>query len=264
MDGPRPGRPKKADRKVHRLIASVLGQCPSVFGYLFTIWTVLSLRAHVSNVLGYTLSTSTIRRVLHNLNYRWKRPRHTISKRDPQARAKIKKLLSCIRPGINIVFADETDVHLLPTLRAMWAKVGKQVRILTPGSNQKRSIFGGLNVRTGELIHYISQRKRAVDFIAFLEKLVVAYPKGKLYVVLDNCSIHRAKAVQEWVPKHPHVEFVFLPLYSPHLNPIEKVWWRLKGTITANKLYSSINELIKTVERFFSKMTPDELQRLVA
>ena len=49
-----------------------------------------------------------------------------------------------------VIFIDESDVHLLPPLRAMWMPPGKQVRIPTPGNNKKKAIFGGMDVLNGK------------------------------------------------------------------------------------------------------------------
>ena len=63
----------------------------------------------------------------------------------------------------------------------------------TPGQNVKRTIFGALDARTGALHQLIRPRKRAVDFIAFLDHLAQAYPTGEVVLVLDNVITHDAK-----------------------------------------------------------------------
>jgi len=54
-----------------------------------------------------------------------------------------------------VLYEDECDIHLLPPLRAMWMKKAKQVRIPTPGTNDRRSIFGALDIRTGTWVYQI-------------------------------------------------------------------------------------------------------------
>ena len=63
-----------------------------------------------------------------------------------------------------ILYGDESRIQLLPLVRAMWHWVGQQLRIPTPGSNVTRTLFGALNIRTGQWIHLVRQRMRKEDF----------------------------------------------------------------------------------------------------
>lgn len=58
-------------------------------------------------------------------------------------------------------------------------------------------------------------------FITFLERLTKQQQR-KLYWIVDRHPVHQAQAVQDWLARHTHqFELVFLPPYSPHLNPVE-------------------------------------------
>ena len=73
------------------------------------------------------------------------------------------------------------------------------------------------------------QAYRAEDVVAFLRLLLRKIP-GKLLVIWDGASIHRAKAIKEFLAagaaKRLHLER--LPGYAPDLNPQEGVWYLLK------------------------------------
>jgi transposase len=104
----------------------------------------------------------------------------------------------------------------------MWMKRAKQVRILTPSTNSKKSIFGAIDIRTGKWSYQIFDRKRSEQFIDFLNHIVRLYPTRRIQIVLDNCSIHKANFVDEWLTSHPRVRLYYLPCYMPQLNPVEK------------------------------------------
>ena len=59
------------------------------------------------------------------------------------------------------------------------------------------------------------------NFIAFLRKIREANPEKRIVIVLDNFKTHRAKKVREEAEKL-NLVLVYLPPYSPDLNPIEK------------------------------------------
>jgi transposase len=75
LDAPRAGRPEVAPELSAEQIGEVLGSDPRTLGYASTTWTVPLLARHLQQ-LGQPVSERTLRRRLHALGYRWKRPRH--------------------------------------------------------------------------------------------------------------------------------------------------------------------------------------------
>jgi transposase len=225
------------------------------------------LVAHLAAGCGRHLGASTVRRALQALGFRWRRPRHALP-RDPDAAAKLWALATQLWQATAetvILCQDESDVHLLPVLRAMWMRVGQQVRIPTPGGNRKRTVFGALHLESGQWTYALTVRKRAVEFVAFLEQVCLAYPERPLLLIVDNASIHTAKVVQAWLVDHPQVTLGYLPTYSGHqYNPVEKVWWRMKGKVAANRLHGSVEALEDAVHEFFASFTPEDALRLAA
>jgi transposase len=266
-DRPRSGRPPKADAAAQAALGRAVDQAPSAGGYLAGYWTLAMLAAHLAAVAGVALGASTVRRALRGLGYRWRRPRHEL-RRDPEAGTKLWALADRLwhAPAEAVVLClDECDIHLLPVLRAMWMRRGQQRRVPTPGGNRKRAVFGALEPETGAWHYAVTARRRAVEFVAFLEQLAAAYPGRPLLVALDNASIHTAKVVQAWLAAHPSVELLYLPSYSGHEhNPVEKVWWRLKDRVAANRLHGSLDALVATVHEFFAAFTPQDALRLTA
>jgi hypothetical protein len=200
---------------------------PAEFGYLFSIWTVAKLCFHIKTEYGPEVSPATMHNLLRFLGFRHNHPRHAPKPGyDPQAKAKMDAITdvpSSPVAGNHILFEDECNLHLLPTIRAMWMRCGKQTRVPTPGTNQKKSIFGASDIRTGSFIYQIFDRKRSVEFIEFFECIASRCPTGRIHMILDNCSIHKSRAVREWLAKHPRVKLYFLPCYKPQLNPVEKI-----------------------------------------
>jgi transposase len=264
-DQPKPGRPA-LERHLTDIVEAQAGQPPTVYGYLQTVWTVALLTLHVFNRFRVAVSASTVRRALHAIHYSWHRPKLTPARKpDPQRaarQARLAEVLAC-PPEATIVAADECDVHLLAVLRAMWQRIGEQLRLPTPGQNRRRSVFGGLNVRTGQWHYLLTDHKRTADFIAFLTLLTQAYTIGLIFVIVDNASIHSSKALMAWLTQQPRIQLVYLPTYSGHeLNPVEKVWWRLKQYIAANRNFLSLADLDAAIHRCCRSFTPDMLLTL--
>lgn len=266
-DRPRAGRPRRADTVAQQAIRHQLAAPPTAAGYASGYWTIGTLTAHLVRARGRQVSQATVRRVVRALGYVWGRPRHVLPA-DPTRAATMWALCAQVlrsAPDAVVLCLDECDVHLLPVLRALWHPAGQQPAVPTPGVNRKRAIFGALEWTTGRWLYRLCEHKRADDFVRFLEQLLPAYPHVPLLLVLDNASIHHAKKVTTWLEAHPRVRLLYLPPYSGHReNPVEKVWWRLKDQIAANRLYGSIDALVEAVHTFFTSFSSENARRLTA
>lgn len=266
-DRPRGGRPLCTDAAAQEKLRRTVEAGPQGAGYSGGTWTVPLLQIHLLTVEGVRLSCASVRRLLLRLGFRWRRPKLVLPK-DPAAKAKMQHILERVlsAPAEAVLLClDECDIHLLPVLRSMWMPSGAQAQVMSPGKNQRRGIFGALSPETGQWHYRIVEKKIALEFLAFLEELLVAYPGVPLLLVLDNASIHTAKVVQQWLEAHARVELLFLPSYAGHReNPVEKVWWRLKQQVAANRLYDDVEALSAAVRGFFDDFTPEAALRLAA
>ena len=265
VDQARSGRPK-SEPYLTAIVQAQASQSPRCFGYLAACWTVALLVWHLTQRFKGSVSPSTLRRALDQADFVWGRPKLVLAKRpDPDGPAKLARLETVLaEPEATLIAADECEMQLLPLVRAMWHRRGQQPKVVTPGQNRKRPIFGGVNLRTGLWHYHLTSRKRGIEFIAFLAELVQAYPTGPIYVLIDNASIHTSKAVLKWVSSQPRLELIYLPTYMGHkLNPTEKVWWDLKDTIAANYCFKSLAELDQFIQRYFNNITATDILRLI-
>ena len=81
VDRPRSGRPRQSSRLTPRRLAAVLAGDPRRCGYLATSWTVPLLAHYLATHQGIVISARTLRRRLHEADYRWKRPRYVYAGR---------------------------------------------------------------------------------------------------------------------------------------------------------------------------------------
>ena len=154
-----------------------------------------------------------------------------------------------------LVFQDETEIHLHPTLTRMWAPIGQQPEVPAPGQNQKTTVYGGVDYATGRITYTISETKSGSQFLNYLIELTRHYAGRKVRLVCDNARFHQTKAVREWLAQNKDkLEIYWLPPYSPTLNLIERLWGHLKRTVLANVLYQSIDDLIHAFRLGISKI----------
>ena len=151
----------------------------------------------------------TVRRWLHELGWVWKRAKLVAKDTDPQRVERLARIrFHFERLGTRevMVFADELDIHLLPKVGYAWIPKGARELVMTPGQNAKHYLAGALNLTTGKLVHCLSPRKNNGLFRELLTLLDQTYPAPwvrRLSVVVDNYSIHQAKAVEQWLASLP-------------------------------------------------------------
>lgn len=120
-------------------------------------------------------------------------------------------------------YADEFNVSWQPTLKAMWSPVGQQVMIPTPGQTNKRFGIGAVNYHTGETVVILRKRKRREQIAELLTQLLVAHPTQTVYVAWDNADTHSGGEIDAIMRGAVgRLVLLYLPTYSPWLNPIER------------------------------------------
>lgn len=82
VEPPHGGRARVLDGAAETLLGNLLGTNPQARGYHATGWTVPTLRAELA-AAGYAVGERTIRRTLHRLGWRWKRPKYVLGRPDP-------------------------------------------------------------------------------------------------------------------------------------------------------------------------------------
>ena len=85
-------------------------------------------------------------------------------------------------------------------------------------------------------------------FQLYIQELSKQNPRELKLVVLDNGAFHKAKRLS--IPHN--IIFIFLPPYSPELNPAEKIWWQLKQEFVC-KSFKTIDRLGKHLARVVRK-----------
>ncbi|EJJ3927829.1 IS630 family transposase, partial [Salmonella enterica] len=184
----------------------------------------------------------------------------TLKIKDPhyeEKRLVIEQALAQEQTAHPVFYQDEVDIDLNPKIGADWMPKGQQKRIATPGQNQKHYLAGSLHSGTGR-VHYASGSSKSSDlFISLLETLRRTYRRAKtITLVADNYIIHKSRKVERWLEENPKFRLLFLPTYSPWLNPIERLWLPLHETITRNHQCWYMWQLLKQVAQFMNAASP--------
>jgi hypothetical protein len=189
----------------------------------------------------------------------WRRPKLT-ARGDPDhdhvVAGIVARLLELPRRAV-VLAEDETHLNLLPHVRASWTPRGTRPKIPTPGKNRQVTVLGALELTTGRWVYRLG-RRRAADFIALLRMLTEAFPRApQIVVICDNDSIHHARAVTRYLEHHARLELLYGARYSPHDNPVERIWAGLKNYV-ANTAVTWPGRL-RQIHSFFRNRSPSQM-----
>jgi transposase len=180
------------------------------------------------------ISVESVRQIL--LSYRLKPWRHEMwlspkVPRDAAFAASVREICDLYtRPlnGDELVLCVDEKTNLQPRPRktpTLAAQPERPVRVEHEyGRCGALRLFAAFDTRSGRVYARTAERKRQVEFIAFLEQLDREIPATikTIHVVLDNLRMHKGKQVQAWLAKHPRFVFHHPPVHCSWMNQVEQ------------------------------------------
>jgi transposase len=97
----------------------------------------------------------------------------------------------------------------------------------------------------------------AKRFVVYLEIYILNLIVDGKVLIMDNHPVHRAKIVMQFLDKH-QVPYIYLPPYSPELNPIEEAFSKAKHYIRKHKP-RAIGNLINTIKHAIKTVAKDDV-----
>lgn len=157
----------------------------------------------------------------------------------------------------NLVFLDESGVNIDMTRHYARAKTNERAVDNTP-INTPRSTTILSSIRLdGRTAHTIYQGGTTTErFAGYLRDTLLPTLSGNDIIVMDNMSSHHAGAVKD-ILDASGIRYFYLPPYSPDLNPIEKMWSKIKAYLRKEKV-RIVSRLPDAVEKAFSTVTSSD------
>ena len=144
--------------------------------------------------------------------------------------------------------------------------MGQQVMIPTPAQPTRRYGLGAVNYHTGETVVLVRRRKRRREVAELLDALLARHPTETIYVAWDNATTHFDQDVEAVVRGAAgRLVLLYLPTYSPWLNPIEMLWRHFRREVTHCELFTSIAALAEASMDFFRRYnrTPERVLSII-
>jgi transposase len=226
--GRRPGEQKALNRQqeamIRRMIAS---KCPDQLELPFALWTREAVAQLIERKTGISLSLSAVGSYLAAWNFTPQKPIRRATERDDAAiRAWLEQDYPAIakrakKIGAEIHWADETGVSNQANYGHSFAPRGETPVIPRPAARFTQSMISSVtNLGTLRFMIYDGALNTMI-FLEFLRRLIKGADR-KLFVIVDNLRVHRARRVTAWLAENAdRIELFYLPPYAPECNPDE-------------------------------------------
>ncbi len=125
---------------------------------------------------------------------------------------------------VDIWFQDETAFWADPPPYRVWAKKGTVPILPRINSHVRCNVMGAVKPLDGTSFTMITSHGNTQMFQTFLNEIhPYLDPNKRTVMVFDNASFHKTKSIN-W----GNIQPIYLPAYSPELNPIEELWLQMK------------------------------------
>jgi transposase len=265
LPGARTGRPIGSGRLLtgeqeQRLQDAIEAQCPEKLKIPSALWTRQAVQELIKQQVGIRLPIRTVGEYLRRWGFTPQKPVRKAYKQDPEAVAEwletkypeIEK--QAAKEGGEIHWGDETGVRSTCQHSRGYARPGVTPELIVPGSRFSVNMISTIT-NQGKVRWMIYPGKmNAALFIVFLTRLIAGASK-KVFLIVDNLSVHDAGSVEQWLAdKKDRIEVFLLPKYAPERNPDEYLNCDVKANINTDGLPKDREELRGKLHRFMQRL----------
>jgi transposase len=145
---------------------------------------------------------------------------------------------------------DEARFGRMSDPRRCWAQTPHRPSISTALVREYKYVIGAVCPQTGCLEYMPADNMKTPNMSRFLKQVSKRHDKEFIVMLLDNASTHKSKDLI--IP--PNVNLVFLPPYSPELNPSEQLWNIARRDYIANRYFLTLDDAMTQLKRGLSKL----------
>lgn len=240
----------KEERRAQGLIC---GKCPDQLSLPFALWTRAAIRELIRREFDVRLSIRGVGEYVARWGYTPQKAARRAYERDDAA---VRDWLSIEYPKIKarakrekaeISWGDETGVRSDESRHRGYAPPGQTPIIRIPARRKSLSMIAAVTNQGKVRFMIYPGGLSPQRLIVFMQRLIKD-ARRKVFLILDNLNVHKAKAVRDWLAGHvERIEVFYLPPYSPELNPSEYFNGDLKGAIQRGIPPQDVKDLKRTM-----------------
>jgi len=152
-------------------------------------------------------------------------------------------------------FFDESRFGTHSKVGHGWFKKGIRTSVKVKLGFQNFYLYTSVNGSTGDHFSYLLPKVNTECFNFYLAEMHKETKDKQIVLIVDQAGWHKAQDLI--VPDN--ITLMYLPPYSPELNPVERLWQYIKSYTIRNKVYDTIDILEEAICDFVNKLTPQEI-----
>lgn len=161
-------------------------------------------------------------------------------------------------PDKELFFFDESRFGTHSNIGHGWFKKGQRSGVAVKLGFQNFYVYSAVSPNTGTDYTILLPYVNTDSMNLFLQQMSVELVDKKALLVLDCAGWHRSNDLI--IPDN--IEIIYLPPYSPELNPVERLWRYYKDNLIVNRVYNSLEDLEIAVCEFVKKISTEVLRSI--
>lgn len=222
---------------------------------------------HMHALYGVSYSVPGLNKWLHRHGFSYKKPKGYPHKACKDAQERFieyyTELKSEINPEDEILFMDSCHPSMSTKLTYGWIKKGVDKPLETTASRTRINLVGALNLNNVANPIIASYDRinggTIVDFLYFVRRH--SHITGTIHLILDQAGYHKSADVVS-AARQLNIRLIYLPPYSPNLNPIERLWKVMNQHARNNRFFKNANDFRKAIDNFFVNTLPNIAEEL--
>ena len=265
------GRPVGSNRALNPeqeevLKETIMTKKPEAYGLKGFLWDMRNIMALVMIVLNISIPRSTMSKYFVRWGFTPQRPVIRNYKQNPEhVRQWIEETYPIIKAraqseDAEIFWGDETGVQNTCNYVRGYAPKGEAPEAKLNSDKKLRVNLISAITSQGKLRFMIYEGKMNQACLIDFMKRLVNTSERKVFLILDNLSVHHGKIVKEWLERNrARIEVFYLPSYSPDLNPDEIFNGTLKREVVSRGNAKCKKEFISNVRASAMKIQRDKV-----
>ncbi len=161
------------------------------------------------------------------------------------------------RGRVRVMWMDEARIGQQGTLTNVWAPRGSRPAAVKQTRYEWAYLYAAVEPATGFSSALLAPHVDTATMNAFLKILSGEIDAGDLVILLmDQAGWHKAKALV--VPEN--IVILYLPPYSPQLNPVENLWGYMRSHYLSNRAYDGYDHLVQAAGDAYRALTPEVIK----
>lgn len=158
------------------------------------------------------------------------------------------------------MFQDEAGFGRINKPKYCWCKKGIRPSVPCHHIREYRYVYGAVEPINGESCFLIMPYCNTDCMNVFLDHLSASYPDDIIVLVCDGAAWHKAKSLL--IPEN--IRLVFIPPYTPEMNPIEQIWKEIRKRGFKNEIFQTLNKVVDRLCDTIRSITSETIMSITA